>query len=178
MGMSPVLLLKTRVVTDSSYRASGGLIETAVLSGKIGVQVVKKEGPLALTKGLPVFTIKRGADWTTRFLGVEFCEYIAKGGDDTVKLSTPAKYACALGGGTLSAFSTVPLDVIVACQQSASASGDKGVSAMQLVTNEYNKGGMSGLLSFGTKGLVARVTHVALTTLVMKELASVMYNSY
>merc|ERR1711988_900347 len=36
--MSPVLLLKTRVITDPSYRASGGLVETAKMSSAIGVQ--------------------------------------------------------------------------------------------------------------------------------------------
>jgi len=175
--MGPLLLLKTRVVTDPSYRASGGFLQTGIMSAQIGVKVVKTEGPLALTKGLPVFTAKRGADWTTRFLFVEMCESIAKGGDEKKKLAPSVKYACAVAGGTISAFSTLPLDVIVAMQQSANSSGEK-TSALQLVKNQYAAGGMSGVLSFGTKGLVARVVHVSLTTLVMKELSSVMYNAY
>lgn len=175
--MGPLLLLKTRVVTDSSYRATGGFVETGVMSAKIGAKVVKTEGVMALTKGLPVFTLKRGMDWTTRFMFVEILENVCKGGDDKKKLATPTKYACAIFGGTFSAIATLPLDVIVAMQQSAAKAGESA-SSMQLVKNEYNKGGVNGLLSFGTKGLVARVAHVALTTLVMKELASALYDGY
>lgn len=49
--MSPLLLLKTRVMTDPSYRATGGVVSTAVASGKVGIKVIKNEGLLALLKG-------------------------------------------------------------------------------------------------------------------------------
>merc|ERR1711998_170687 len=152
--LNPVLLLKTRVITDPAYRASGGVWETAKMSTNVGVQVVKREGVMGLTKGGIMFTSKRFFDWTTRFLFVEMVENVFKGGDHDVKLSKSAQYTAALCGGALSAVSTVPMDVMVAVQQSAGAAGK----------NE--------ILQFGTKGLVARIAHVGLTTLVMKSMAS------
>lgn len=101
--MSPVLLLKTRVITDESYRATGGVWSTAKMSSKIGGQIIKREGPVALMTGAPMFITKRFFDWTTRFLFVELVETAAKGGDVNAKLSPTTQYACSFAGGTLSA---------------------------------------------------------------------------
>jgi len=175
--LNPVLLLKTRVVTDPAYRASGGVWETARMSTDVGFQVIKREGVMGLTTGGLMFTSKRFFDWTTRFLFVEMMESIFKGGDDSVKLSKPTQYTAALCGGALSAISTVPMDVMVAVQQSAGAA-NKNVSTVDLFKEKYAKGGMNGILQFGTKGLVARIAHVGLTTLVMKSMASEFYVLY
>lgn len=176
--LSPVLLLKTRVITDPSYRASGGLIETAKMSSSIGVQVIKKEGTMALTKGLPIFVTKRFFDWTTRFLFVEVVEHTMEGNDPTCKLSTGQKYFASFAGGTLSALSTIPLDVMVALQQSASSAGRKDTSAMTVLKEKYAEGGIATVTRFGTRGLGARVVHVALTTILMKTMAAEVYKLY
>lgn len=91
--MSPVLLLKTRVMTNPAvrlpsilcrvcaglrrqrcarlqFRTSGGLLSTAAESGKVGMAVIRTEGVSALCKGMGVFSFKRMADWTTRYFFV------------------------------------------------------------------------------------------------------------
>ena len=83
--LNPVLLLKTRVITDPAYRASGGVWETAKMSTDVGFQVIQREGVMALTKGGVMFTTKRFFDWTTRFLFVDMFENLLKGGDQSVR---------------------------------------------------------------------------------------------
>lgn len=175
--LNPVLLLKTRVITDPAYRASGGVWETAKMSTDVGFQVIQREGVMALTKGGVMFTTKRFFDWTTRFLFVDMFENLLKGGDQSVKLSKPTQYTAALLGGGLSALATVPMDVMVAVQQSAGAAGKK-VSTMEVLKQKYAEGGMVGISQFGTKGLVARIAHVGLTTLLMKSFAAELYVVY
>ena len=69
--MSPCLLLKTRVMTDPRFRSTGGVLQTTIASGKLGREIVVKEGISVLTKGMGVFSFKRFCDWTTRYLFVE-----------------------------------------------------------------------------------------------------------
>ena len=89
--MSPILLLKTRVITgwfksimfsvlnhkihyydvDPRFRGTGGTWQTTVAATKLGVEIVKSEGMMVLMKGAGTFTVKRIADWTTRFFFAE-----------------------------------------------------------------------------------------------------------
>jgi hypothetical protein len=64
--MSPLLLLKTRVMTDPVFRTSGGVLATAIASAQVGGRIIANEGPAALFKGVSVFSFKRAADWSTR----------------------------------------------------------------------------------------------------------------
>ena len=64
--MSPLLLLKTRVMTDPAFRASGGVVATAIASAKVGGRLIATEGPQVLFKGVSIFAFKRAADWSTR----------------------------------------------------------------------------------------------------------------
>ena len=49
---------------------------------------------------------------------------------------------------------------------------------MDVLKKKYADGGMAALSGFGTKGLVARIAHVALTTMLMKTLAGEVYKFY
>ena len=134
--------------------------------------MIEKEGFMALTKGMGIFSIKRFFDWVTRFGFVEIVQTAVKAQQDGKKLTQTQKIACALAGGSLSAVSTIPIDVMVATVQQASKAGE-GVSAMQVFGERFKDG---TLLAFATRGLVARVAHVALTTLLMKTITSMVYD--
>ena len=164
--MSPLLLLKTRVMTDPAFRNSGGVVATAVASARVGADVVKREGLSALMKGAPTFAMKRFADWTTRYFFVVQLENMVAGPDG--KLSPTARIGCGLGGGMVSALVTIPIDVAVATIQDASKAGQK-VDLIKTFREQEN------LFAFATRGLVARVAHVAMTTALMKAGASLVY---
>lgn len=83
---------------------------------------------------------------------------------------------CALAGGTLSALATVPIDVMVATIQDAGKSGQK-VSVMKVFSDAAATGGIKGTIQLATRGLAARVAHVALTTLMMKTVTSAVYDT-
>ena len=176
VAMSPLLLLKTRVMTDPAFRNSGGLVATAVASARVGARVVATEGPQALFKGVGVFSAKRALDWTTRYLFVVMVENALKeynvSGGGAAKLSDGQVVFSALAGGSISALSTIPMDVLVAAKQSAAGAG-KAVSVMETFTSH---GGVMGGIAFATKGLVARCVHVGLTTLMMKTMTTVVYD--
>eukprot|EP01138_Halocafeteria_seosinensis_P002838 gb/GECG01002899.1/.p1 GENE.gb/GECG01002899.1/~~gb/GECG01002899.1/.p1 ORF type:complete len:402 (+),score=43.92 gb/GECG01002899.1/:1-1206(+) len=172
--MSPLLLLKTRVMTDPSYRATGGLLQTAKASAAVGIKVIKQEGLLALMKGMPVFAGKRFADWTTRYFFVVTVEQFLKTSPEE-KLKGWRQIFASLAGGTMSALVTIPLDVLVATFQQA-ANANKSVGVIQVIREEIKKGGLQGTFDFATRGLLARVAHVALTTLMMKTMTSKIYD--
>lgn len=176
--MSPILLLKTRVITDPRFRGSGGTWATTVAATKLGVELVKKEGGLVLMKGAGTFTIKRIADWSTRFFFAEQVSAIArrlKGPGE--KLSFTEKMLCSLSGGILSATVTIPIDVMVATIQDAGKAGQR-VSIVKTFEEKIAKGGVRGLLEYSTRGYVARVAHVGLTTMLMKTVSSSIYQRY
>lgn len=173
--MSPALLLKTRVMTDPRFRTSGGVVETTVASAKLGGEIIAKEGVLVLCKGMGVFSFKRFCDWTTRYLFVEVVQTVYKGSQHDYKLSGVEKALCALAGGTLSALVTVPIDVMVATIQDAGKQGKK-VSVAQTLKTQFASGGVMETIRFSTRGLGARVAHVALTTLMMKTVTSAVYD--
>lgn len=175
--LSPLLLLKTRVMTDPSFRSSGGMLQTTIASTKVGMDVIRNEGPAALMKGASVFTIKRVGDWTTRFF---FAELVAntwrnsKGGE---KLTGLENSCASLLGGALSATVTLPIDVLVATIQDASKAGEK-VRVMDVWKERIASGGIRSLVEYSTRGYLARVAHVALTTLLMKTVSSQVYAWY
>lgn len=174
--MSPLLLLKTRVMTDRSFRNSGGAWETSKASARIGARVVAAEGPAALMKGVTVFASKRFADWTTRYFFVVMVENIMKKSlKPGESLSTAQVVAAGLMGGTISALVTIPIDVLVATYQSANNAGKK-VSGLDVYREQIRSGGLKGTLQYATKGTLARVAHVALTTLLMKTVTSKVYD--
>ncbi len=50
------------------------------------------------------------------------------------------------------------------------------MSVLQTFTNEYKLGGWERVAGFATKGFVARTAHVALTTALMKNGTTLVYN--
>ena len=62
-ALSPILLLKTRVMTNEYCRKRMSLFDTTLLSIKIGSSVVKEEGVRSLMKGSNMFALKRFFDW-------------------------------------------------------------------------------------------------------------------
>jgi hypothetical protein len=179
--MSPLLLLKTRVMTMPEMRHSGGVLATTIASTKMGALVIRNEGPAALMKGSVLFSTKRMADWTTRFF---FAEVVA----DSIRkhnasrgevraLSFNESSMSALAGGALSATATIPMDVLVATFQSSAKAGQK-VSIMEVWKEKLAHGGIGGVVKYSTKGYVARVAHVAATTLLMKSVSTAVYELY
>ena len=179
--LSPLLLLKTRVITDPQFRKAGGIIQTTLVSCKLGAQLIQREGLSSIMKGSLMFSSKRIADWTSRFLFVVLTEHgirsLFHGGDEHYPLSLMEKSTASLIGGAASAFITIPMDVMVAQFQQASNAG-KQVSTLQLVNHQLRSGGVKNLIAFSTRGFLARVTHVSLTTLLMKTMVDVIYDLY
>ena len=122
-----------------------------------------------------IFSGKRFADWTTRYGFVVLVENVVKKQTGRKKLSKPVQALCSLGGGTLSALATVPIDVMVATVQQANKKGQK-VSVIKIYGDAIRQGGIGGLLQLSTRGLVARVSHVAMTVMIMKTVSSWIYN--
>jgi hypothetical protein len=169
IAMSPLLLLKTRVMTDPAFRSSGGVLATAAASLRVGGRIVSIEGPQAIFKGVTLFSLKRAADWTTRYLFVVMVENAMRRGD--TKLTEAEAAVASLVGGAISAVSTIPMDVMVASKQDAGAAG-KTVTFSQKIAEH----GVSGMLAFSTRGLVARIAHVSITTLALKNGTSLVYD--
>lgn len=162
--LSPMLLLKTRVMTDKSASSSSPSSSLA-----LGLRVLR-EGEIM--KGALAFSLKRFADWTTRYIFAGACERVlfeASGG--TKKgLSGPTTAQQAVGGlmgGVLSTLVTIPLDVLVAQIQQRSNAGKK-LSVWQTMRHNFTSG---QLLS----GFLPRVLHVALTTAMLRTLTNKVY---
>ena len=169
VAMSPLLLLKTRVMTDPSFRSSGSILATAAASFGVAGRIISTEGPQAIFKGMGAFSIKRAADWTTRYLFVVMVENAMR--TPGKKLSDLEEAFASVAGGAISALSTIPLDVLVASKQSAGAAG-KSVGAFETFSQKIKEQGLMGTIAFSTKGLVARIIHVGATTLAMKKITS------
>eukprot|EP00638_Chattonella_subsalsa_P012338 CAMPEP_0117779788 /NCGR_PEP_ID=MMETSP0948-20121206/1827_1 /TAXON_ID=44440 /ORGANISM="Chattonella subsalsa, Strain CCMP2191" /LENGTH=417 /DNA_ID=CAMNT_0005607431 /DNA_START=200 /DNA_END=1454 /DNA_ORIENTATION=- len=175
--LSPTLLLKTRVMTDpvfKNYQLSpwGNVV---LASFRVGARVVRKEGVGELMKGSRTFSAKRVMDWSTRYLFSELMEdWLFRKGEVGRKLKVWESMVSSLLGGTLSTLVTLPIDVAVAQIQQASSAG-QAVSLPQIFAREFQAGGWERVLSMGTRGLRARIVHVALTTMVMKSLSDMMY---
>jgi len=182
--MSPLLLLKTRVMTMPEMRQSGGVLATTIASTRLGAQVVRSEGVGALMKGSLLFSTKRMADWTTRFFFAELvADSLRKRNARLEGISVPRALGlyessfASLAGGALSATATIPLDVLVATVQSSAKAGQK-VSVAGVWREQMQKGGMGQLMQYSCRGYVARVAHVAATTLLMKSVSTAVYDLY
>lgn len=175
--LSPTLLLKTRVMTDPVFRQQMTPVETCKKSMQVGMKVIRDEGVAALMKGSVVFSMKRVADWSTRFffsVGVE--EVVFKKDQPDYRLTTSEKMASSLLGGVLSTLFTIPIDVMVAQIQQASKAGSK-VSVIDTFRDEFQRGGFKHVAGFATNGFIARVAHVCFTTMIMKTATSVIYEA-
>eukprot|EP01135_Chromosphaera_perkinsii_P007524 Nk52_evm8s913 gene=Nk52_evmTU8s913 len=175
LALSPLLLLKTRVMTDPRLSQSRSVWATTVASFQMGTQVIRNEGMRALMKGSLVLATKRVFDWTSRFFFVVVVEKFMRGSDKNRALTQKELCLCALIGGTLSATMTLPLDVAVASIQQASKAGQK-TSFVNTMREQIAAGGIRGMVAFSTRGFVVRVMHVAITTMMMKTLTSYIYN--
>jgi len=175
--MSPLLLLKTRVMTMPEMRQSGGVMQTTIASTRVGMRVIQNEGVSALFKGSLLFSSKRVADWSTRFLFAELCTDGLMTMKGTEKLTVTEKTVASLAGGALSALVTLPVDVLVATFQDASKAGQK-MSVMGVFREKINEGGMWNLIKFSSRGCGARLLHVGATTALMKTISSAVYTAY
>lgn len=173
--LSPLLLLKTRVMTDPSFRSSGGLVSTAIDSAKVGARLIRSEGVSALMKGAGMFSLKRAADWTTRYMFVVMVENWMRASPGAA-LSAWEEGTASILGGSISALSTIPLDVIVSTMQQASKAGKK-VSVIEMFAEQAKAGGLSQVLAFSTRGLMVRVLHASLTTFMMKFVTTKVYDA-
>ena len=174
--LSPTLLLKTRVMTNPVFRENMSLWKTSLLSLRIGVDVVQKEGITALMKGSNIFATKRVFDWATRFYFADVCEAVLRGQKGGAPLSATDKIVSSFVGGTLSTLSTLPLDVLVAKTQDAKKAGVK-VSALTLFQDELQEKGWSRLCQSYMRGFEARLLHVCFTTVAMKTGTALVYDT-
>eukprot|EP01029_Cantina_marsupialis_P004409 TRINITY_DN1442_c1_g1_i1.p1 TRINITY_DN1442_c1_g1~~TRINITY_DN1442_c1_g1_i1.p1 ORF type:complete len:319 (+),score=92.04 TRINITY_DN1442_c1_g1_i1:56-958(+) len=140
--LSPTLLLKTRVMTDPRFRVSGGTLQTTIASCKIGTEICRTEGAATLMKGSMVFATKRLSDWTTRFLFVELIQNQLKTMINDRPLNQFEKCSAAFAGGAVSAFVTLPIDVLVATFQKASKAGVK-MQVTDIWKEQLRKGKLS-----------------------------------
>jgi len=173
--LSPTLLLKTRVMTNSVFRESMSLLRTTLLSFKIGFEVVNNEGLSTLMKGSNIFALKRFFDWSTRFFFSDLFELMLLNYSGVEALSQGQKITASLLGGTASTISTLPLDVIVSKSQDAKKAGVK-VSAWDTFIKDYNEGGWKGLYDANMMGFEARLAHVCFTTVAIKTGTGIMYD--
>ncbi|KAG7398952.1 hypothetical protein PHYBOEH_010057 [Phytophthora boehmeriae] len=174
--LSPTLLLKTRVMTDPIFREQMTPLETMSKSMRIGVKVIHKEGVAALMKGSGMFSLKRVADWSTRFFfSVQAENIVYKRNNPDRVLTTSEQVIASLLGGVVSAAVTLPMDVLVAQIQQASKAGVK-VSIAELFRQQYRAGGINQVLSFGSTGFIARLFHASFTTMIMKTATSIVYD--
>ena len=160
--LSPLLLLKTRVMTNETYRQASAL-QQLKMSGKLGMKVIS-EGEIM--KGSLVFAGKRFADWTTRYYFAGLSERVMFGGN--TKLSQKQKILGGLAGGFLSTCVTIPIDVLVAQFQQTGSAGKKLSVKESLIAN-LKSGRM-------VSGFFARVTHVALTTALLRTATTSVYD--
>jgi len=198
-ALSPMLLLKTRIMTDPAFREGGGLWQTTMASVRVGVEVVQNEGVRTLMKGSNVFALKRFFDWSTRYLFSDTFELFmvrygvatsittgdghsqssSSGGNSSSNdrriLSQRWKILASLLGGMTSVILTLPLDVIVAKLQDAKKAG-VNISAWMIFIKDYEEGGWPGLFDANIRGFEARVAHVCLTTVVMKTGTGMLYD--
>lgn len=76
------------------------------------------------------------------------------------KLSNGEAMAASLAGGILSAFVTLPIDVLVAQIQQASKAGQR-VSVFKLFRDEFKAGGWERVAGFATRVREAHCQHLA-----------------
>lgn len=165
--LSPLLLLKTRVMTDAAFREAMPLRTTVARSFAVGGKVLRADGALGLMKGSNTFAFKRVFDWATRYLFAELCEQLLSARLGGAALSPGQKMLASLVGGGFSAVATLPLDTLLSKIQDAKNSGNAG-SAFDMVRADYEAGGWGGLWGQYMVAWEARCLHVGLTTVALK----------
>lgn len=175
--LSPLLLLKTRVMTDDVFRQKMSMGDTIKNSTIIGGRVIKNEGLLSLMKGSGVFSFKRVMDWSTRYMFSEFFKKVLYTDRGQYSLSLAQSMGVSILGGTASAIVTIPIDVLVAQIQQAKKAGQK-VPILETFLHQFRNGGLKNLVAFSTKGFVARWLHIAFTTALMRTVAEESYQWY
>lgn len=163
--MSPLLLLKTRVITHERFRSmKGGAMATMIASANIGSLIISQHGFLALFKGMHIFAVKRFCDWITRYFFVDLLLKIFVDDDDgkhgKVKWYTITFWT--LIGGSISALCTSFMDVMVALIQDEKRANDNSIGFLSLIADMY---GNSEIIQ---RGLFLRLLHVTTTTVLMK----------
>eukprot|EP01134_Creolimax_fragrantissima_P004224 CFRG4224T1 len=174
LAANPLLLLNTRVMTNSQFRTEKGFLATSKNSLRLASDIIRTEGPMTLMKGAHILAGKRVLDWTSRFFFVVMVEEWIKGQTQR-GLAFKEKCLASITGGVLSCAVTIPLDVMVATVQNHKQAGIY-VPVLGTGANILQKGGFSALFAFSTRGFVARATHVGLATLLMKTLTSSLYD--
>jgi len=166
--LSPLLLLKTRVMTNQRFRTKMSLSKTTLLSMKIGSSVIHDEGILSLMKGSNMFALKRFFDWSSRFFFSNAIESIMlKHSGIGSQLSPQQRIVASLVGGIISAVVTAPLDFLVATAQDIKNAG-KNINALSALGHDRGKCWL---------GIEVRIVHVCLTTVVVRT-GSDMMQSY
>ncbi|GMH83753.1 hypothetical protein TrST_g4905 [Triparma strigata] len=171
--LSPTLLLKTRVMTDSAFREKMTGLATIIKSFQVGARVVTKEGGFALMKGANVFAFKRFFDWSTRFMFADIIESLVLARQGS--LSPTDKMVCSMIGGMISSVVTLPIDALVAKIQDAKKAG-QGVSPLAMIGQEFKEGGLKGLWNSYMKAWEIRALHVGLTTVCLKTWTPLAYD--
>jgi hypothetical protein len=161
--LSPLLLLKTRVMTSPLFDRNTTPWGQLKGAGSLGKSVLK-EGEIM--KGSFVFAMKRFADWTTRYYFAGLSERVLFAGQHD--LSYKQKIAGGLMGGFLSTCVTIPIDVLVAQVQQKKNAGSK-VNLVQSFVDNVKSGKMIA-------GFIPRVIHVALTTALLRTATTSVYN--
>ena len=109
--LSPLLLLKTRVMTDDIFRGKMTMLNTIKNSTIIGHRVIMNEGITSLMKGSGVFSFKRVMDWSSRYLFSEYFKEVFYTNQGVYKLTIAQNLGISMLGGTASAIVTIPIDV-------------------------------------------------------------------
>lgn len=166
-------------MTDASFKNSSGssFWQSAKASTAVISKVVQHEGLSGVMKGAGWFSGKRVLDWTTRFFFVEVVEDAMKKWNGSNKLTFGESLSASLLGGTMSAFVTIPIDIIVANVQRADKAGQK-VSGMSMLNTGTGSEGFIAKMQMSTRGFVARALHVAITTAMMKPVVSYFTKQY
>jgi len=173
-ALSPMLLLKTRVMTNPIFRDQTSLWSTILLSMTVGTQIIQEEGFRVLLKGSNIFAVKRVFDWSTRFY---FATLFSKMIQSLSSSSSQSSYTLLLSdflGGTASTLVTTPLDVLVAKIQDSKSAGIK-MNAFQMIREELEEKGIEGFSQTYTKGFFARLLDVCGTTMAMKTGTKLLY---
>ena len=171
--LSPLLLLKTRVMTDPVFRTKMPTSTTILRSFQVGANVLVNDGVLGLMKGSNTFAFKRVFDWSTRYYFAEVVEQVFESVIGH-PLDAKQKMAASLIGGSISAVSTLPLDSLLSKIQDAKNSGNAD-SAMTIIKKEYKQGGVKQLWNNYMVAWEMRCVHVGLTTVALKTWSPMVY---
>jgi hypothetical protein len=159
--MSPLLLARTRI----NQAITEGAKETPPRMPTVGQQVgvlsnmVKTEGVGSLTKGMPLFIVKRTYDWGTRFVFLgEMRRMMMARKAPGENLNDWEKLFSAFMAGALATFMTVPVDRMAPVIQAAGSEAKDGI--LNYLRKKIAEEGVSTMF----RGCVARTIHTGYHT--------------